>query len=96
LAEQDLKGWRLQVPSVPKSTGVLCLFLNFFIPGLGTLVAGLQANSSSCVVIGIMQLLLLPCALIGWIWSIWWGVLIYKKSKYHEAVLLGISIYSQA
>jgi hypothetical protein len=37
----------------------------------------------------------LSAILIGWLWSVYWGILINNKSKYHEAVLLGISIYSQ-
>jgi hypothetical protein len=37
----------------------------------------------------------LSVVLIGWLWSVYWGFLIFNKSKYHEAVLLGISIYSQ-
>lgn len=83
-----------QVPSVPKATGLLVLILNIFLPGTGSILAGLQANSSSCVFIGVIQFFLFGL-LFGWIWSIWWGVLIYNKSKYHEAVLLGISIYNQ-
>ena len=83
-----------QVPSVPKATGLLVLILNIFLPGTGSILAGLQSNSSSCVFIGVIQFFLFGL-LFGWIWSIWWGVLIYNKSKYHEAVLLGISIYNQ-
>mmetsp|Transcript_19854 Transcript_19854/g.47337 ORF Transcript_19854/g.47337 Transcript_19854/m.47337 type:complete len:100 (-) Transcript_19854:808-1107(-) len=82
------------VPSVPRATGLLCLILNILpFPGLGSVIAGLQANSSSTVLIGIIQFFLFP-GLIGFIWSVWWGVLIYRKSQFHEAVLLGISIYS--
>mmetsp|Transcript_1275 Transcript_1275/g.2508 ORF Transcript_1275/g.2508 Transcript_1275/m.2508 type:complete len:100 (-) Transcript_1275:279-578(-) len=83
------------VPSVPRAMGLLCLILNILpFPGLGSLIAGLQANSSSTVLIGCLQFLFAP-TILGWIWSIWWGVLIYRKSQFHEAVLLGISIYSQ-
>jgi hypothetical protein len=73
---------------------VCCLIFNIFFPGFGSILAGMQANSSSTVLIGVVQFFLCV-TLIGWLWSIYWGVLIYNKSKYHEAVLLGISIYSQ-
>ena len=79
---------------MPKSTGVCCLIFNIFFPGFGSILAGMQANSSSTVLIGVVQFFLCV-TLIGWLWSIYWGVLIYNKSKYHEAVLLVISIYSQ-
>ena len=61
-----------QVPSVPKATGLLVLILNIFLPGTGSILAGLQANSSSCVFIGVIQFFLFGL-LFGWIWSIWWG-----------------------
>jgi hypothetical protein len=31
--------------------------------------------------VGLCQLLTVPLFLIGWIWSIVWGVKIYEKSK---------------
>jgi len=43
----------LQVPSVPRSTGICCFILNIFFPGIGSILAGLQANSSSTVLIGV-------------------------------------------
>lgn len=78
---------------MPRATGICCFIFNIFLPGLGSLLAGLQANSSSTVLIGVLQFFF--CwTILGWLWSVYWGFLIYNKSKYHEAVLLGISIYS--
>ena len=44
-----------------------CIFF-----GVGTIIAGLLANSLSDVLIGIGQLCL---PFVGWIWSVVWGVL---------------------
>mmetsp|Transcript_58517 Transcript_58517/g.143478 ORF Transcript_58517/g.143478 Transcript_58517/m.143478 type:complete len:99 (-) Transcript_58517:299-595(-) len=83
------------VPSVPRMQGLISLLLNIFFSGMGSVFAGLVANDMATTTIGILQFFLWP-TLIGWIWSVWWGILIFNKSKHHEAVLLGISIYSQA
>jgi hypothetical protein len=51
------------VPSVPRATGLLCLILNILpFPGLGSVIAGLQANSSSTVLIGVRAFLLVAHA----------------------------------
>jgi hypothetical protein len=42
-----------QVPSVPRATGICCFIFNIFFPGIGSILAGLQANSSSTVLIGV-------------------------------------------
>eukprot|EP00290_Baffinella_frigidus_P005139 CAMPEP_0180131714 /NCGR_PEP_ID=MMETSP0986-20121125/8573_1 /TAXON_ID=697907 /ORGANISM="non described non described, Strain CCMP2293" /LENGTH=212 /DNA_ID=CAMNT_0022071621 /DNA_START=29 /DNA_END=667 /DNA_ORIENTATION=- len=88
----DICGQR--VPSVQEATGVFCLILNIFLPGTGSILAGVTANRPSTVLIGILQLVF-AASIIGWIFSIWWGVLIYKRSLNHERDLVGISIYSQ-
>mmetsp|Transcript_8854 Transcript_8854/g.26741 ORF Transcript_8854/g.26741 Transcript_8854/m.26741 type:complete len:95 (-) Transcript_8854:260-544(-) len=71
-----------KVPGVNKrSHGVLCFILNVIFPGLGTAVAGLLADRPSALVVGLLQFLTVPLLLIGWVWSIYWGYLIYQKSK---------------
>mmetsp|Transcript_23298 Transcript_23298/g.58886 ORF Transcript_23298/g.58886 Transcript_23298/m.58886 type:complete len:99 (-) Transcript_23298:3953-4249(-) len=82
------------VPSVPRSFGLLCLILNIILPGWGTIVASVQAGDAATGLLGAIQFLL-SALLVGYIFSIWWGILIFNRSKHHEAMLLGISIYSQ-
>ena len=82
------------VPSVPRSMGLLCLILNIVLPGWGTIIAAIQADDAATILLGVLQFLLTP-GVVGYIFSVWWGVLIFNKSKHHEAMLLGISIYSQ-
>lgn len=63
-----------------KPFGLICLLLNI-IPGVGTIVAGVRDGSNLVrdIVIGILQFVL-TIGIIGFIWSIVWGVLIYQKS----------------
>ena len=82
------------VPQVPEDKGLIILILNIFISGAGTIWAGVLGNHPNTKTIGIIQLVLYILGyvfswtgvgailiLIGWIWAIWWGFLIYKKSK---------------
>ena len=68
---------------VNETLGLLCLILNIFISGSGTILAG-AANSKGlnckAVLIGIVQFLLV-WTLIAWIWSIMHGYHIYVRSK---------------
>ncbi len=71
------------VPTVERSPmGILCLILNILLPGIGTIVAGVVAkgNLARDIIIGLLQFFT-SGIIIGWIWSIVWGVLIFKKSS---------------
>ena len=62
-----------------------CLFLNIFLPGIGTIFNQLFCcgYSGGCSLYGVfIGLLQLICSafLVGWIWSIWWGVEIVRRS----------------
>lgn len=60
--------------------GILCLLLNIFLPGIGSIVAGVMGNKVSTMIIGVIQFL--TCwFILGWIWSVWWGILIYQKAN---------------
>eukprot|EP00283_Hemiselmis_rufescens_P011248 CAMPEP_0173436372 /NCGR_PEP_ID=MMETSP1357-20121228/15907_1 /TAXON_ID=77926 /ORGANISM="Hemiselmis rufescens, Strain PCC563" /LENGTH=99 /DNA_ID=CAMNT_0014401443 /DNA_START=41 /DNA_END=340 /DNA_ORIENTATION=+ len=75
----------MSVPSVKsKSLGMLCFILNIFLPGSGTLVAGLLEDKPSTMVIGALQFVL-SWIIIGWIWSVWWGYLIFVAAKEKES-----------
>jgi TM2 domain-containing membrane protein YozV len=60
--------------------GIVCLVLNIFFPGIGTMVNGcLGVHCSTGIIYGILQLLTAPL-LIGWIWSIIYGIKILQLS----------------
>ena len=71
---------------VDRFTGFAALFLNIFLPGSGTLLAGIIGCKCEMrlflnnLVVALIQLVLVPYALLGWIWSIYTGILIYEKS----------------
>mmetsp|Transcript_68433 Transcript_68433/g.142704 ORF Transcript_68433/g.142704 Transcript_68433/m.142704 type:complete len:92 (+) Transcript_68433:60-335(+) len=64
---------------VAKGMGILCLILNIFLPGIGSIVAGAMGNKVSTMIIGLLQIV--TCwFILGWIWSVWWGILIFMKA----------------
>ena len=82
--QEDAELWSLIV-DVPRLTGVfpyVCCILNVILPGTGTMIsscAGYQQSwSKTQLTVGILQMLT-AVYLIGWFWSIWWGVLLLKK-----------------
>ena len=57
-----------------------CLILNIFLPGVGTMVnACLGTRMMPGLCYGLLQMLLAPL-LIGWIWSIFYGVKILQMA----------------
>ena len=86
---QDLELWEI-VSDVPRLTtfwpyvvAVLCLVL----PGSGTMLAACvgysTAWSKTQIFVGSLQMMT-AVFLIGWIWSIWWGIKILHKSVNEE------------
>ena len=69
------------IAPVKSSVAILLLLLNIFIPGLGTIVNSFFGGKcrATTFIVGLLQLLL-ASFILGWIWSIWWGVLIYEKA----------------
>lgn len=93
---------RYVVPALPMPVAILCCILNFIVPGLGSMAASVcvfccaktedmtcrEKCGSCCTVfgIGVLQLLLVACFLIGWIWSCIWGVtFIGMSASYYNA-----------
>jgi len=68
------------VPTLDTNWGTGMLVVNILVPGCGTLVAGIKSERNTTMVIGVLQFIL-AFVLIGWIWSIYWGYLIYKKAQ---------------
>nr|XP_022301328.1 uncharacterized protein LOC111109485 [Crassostrea virginica] len=89
------------LPILPLELAVVCCMTNFLLPGVGTMISGFSVlccaktdditskqKYSSCLVvvaIGLLQLLMVSCFLIGWIWSGIWGVsLIGNSADYYK------------
>mmetsp|Transcript_18401 Transcript_18401/g.45185 ORF Transcript_18401/g.45185 Transcript_18401/m.45185 type:complete len:85 (-) Transcript_18401:204-458(-) len=70
---EDIKQQR--VPRVSRAWAAICLLLNCFLPGVGTIVSSIIDKKWSALVIGIVQLLT-AWFILGWLWSLYWGYLI--------------------
>jgi hypothetical protein len=72
-------------PRLSKTNAIVILLLNIFFCGLGSIVMGcISPGAEGFICIGILQILLAPVLLIGWIWSIITGlnVLKYARQEY--------------
>ena len=73
--------------NIPKLEGhypLICFILNIFLPGIGTLVAAFFCDDDDVLTFnGISALLqfITAICIVGWIWSIIWGYLIYERSQ---------------
>ncbi|KAL4226545.1 hypothetical protein ACF0H5_014530 [Mactra antiquata] len=88
------------VPALPMPVAVVCCILNFVVPGLGSMTAGIcllccgdtadmsccEKCRSCCTVfgIGLLQLLLVAFFLVGWIWSCIWGITFIGMSAQYD------------
>lgn len=83
--EYDRRVWSYlqDVPYVYQPVAYVCAALNLFLPGFGTAIAACASQSQyvskTQLCVAFMQFLT-SLALIGWIWSIYWGYLIVIKS----------------
>lgn len=69
------------VPTVPRDPwGIVCLILDIVpVPGIGTIVAAVKDDMDvKNLVFGVLQVVI---PVVGWIWGIVWGILIFAKSK---------------
>lgn len=68
-----------QTPVLETMMAVLCLILNLFVPGLGTLVSGIIGGEK---LIGrAVAQLLLAIVIVGWVWGVVTGIqLIYNAT----------------
>ncbi|GFR83335.1 protein SPEC3 [Elysia marginata] len=95
LTEGDIT-LRDSIPAMSKGVAIMCLVLNIFIPGSGTLASGLsvlccsqvrpkQDTKRHCIWVNggvaLLQFLLTFLFLLGWIWSITWGLAFLAVSK---------------
>ena len=61
------------------------LILNIVLPGTGTILAGLNQDKKEVlvnnIIVGLLQLVLAPFFLVGWVWSLVLALQIYFKSR---------------
>jgi len=69
-----------EIPSTNIVVAIILLLLNIFFPGLGTAVMSLLNGFKPKTLLVALLQFLLTIILIGWIWSIWWGILCVTKS----------------
>ncbi|XP_013392118.2 uncharacterized protein LOC106160147 [Lingula anatina] len=99
-AEEE-RDFKMMIPTMHKCWAITCFVLNAMVPGLGTMVAGMsvffcctktdlkfsQRIGSCCLNLGVglAQLILAPVFLLGWVWSICWGIAMVGQSdeEYH-------------
>ncbi len=67
----------------PPGWGLIFFLVNIFFPGFGTMFSAFCAAGCNfdAFLVGLLQLILAPVFLIGWIWSIVWGWKIFEASK---------------
>ena len=69
------------LPELNKVLAIVILVLNIFFPGVGTMclycIAGFKTEY---LWVGLIQLVTALCV-VGWIWSVLWGVILVTKSK---------------
>ena len=74
--------WQSEIPSVKgECITIILWWMNLVAPGWGTCLCaclGKEDWITSQIIVGILQMLTAGC-IVGWVWSIWWGALIYKK-----------------
>jgi len=81
-----------RVPIFDQVTAIVLLFINIFVPGIGTMIVGcIAGGNTNCFAwfcIGFLQLFLTPIFLIGWIWAIITGVQLLQRSGQNNQVVV--------
>jgi hypothetical protein len=67
---------------VPEPYGLVCFLLNICVPGLGSMISSCFEDpcNGMAITFGVIQMAS-SWLLIGWLWSIYQGWLIYDLSK---------------
>ena len=69
------------LPEMNKILAIVILVLNIFFPGIGTMcLFCLYEFKTEYLVVGLIQLITAVC-IVGWVWSVLWGVILVAKSK---------------
>ena len=77
-----LDSWKAELPVMPKGLAIVLLVINIFFPGIGTILASALGNECRPfnILVGLLQILTAGI-IIGWVWSIWWGLIMVEKSN---------------
>ncbi len=82
---QQAESWWVRIrdslPALNPALAVLILIVNIFLPGIGTMILGCINKDCNWqhILVGFLQLITAGI-IIGWIWSIWWGILLVQRS----------------
>ena len=69
------------IATTDETMAIVCLVLNIILPGVGTMVNAYYSKyTCTGICFGILQMIT-SIILIGWVWSIVYGVKIMNKSK---------------
>lgn len=71
-----------QVPVLATDKALIALLVNVFVPGVGTIIAGVLGNKPM-IGRGVAQLIL-SIIVVGWIWGIVTGVQLLQNAKWAE------------
>lgn len=70
-----------EIPATTQVIAIILLIINIFFPGIGTIIMSFMGGFKvKTLIVGIVQLCT-AFIIIGWIWSIYWGILCLQKSK---------------
>lgn len=70
-----------EIPSTDTVIAVILLIVNIFFPGWGTAVmACIGGFKIRTLLVAVVQFFT-AFIIIGWIWSIWWGILCLQRAK---------------
>lgn len=77
-----LSEWQSDIPSLPKGLAIVLLILNIIFPALGTAFSACLGDKfrPTQLIVALLQFVTV-FIIVGWIWSIWWGILIFNKAK---------------
>lgn len=71
-----------QSPVVEQNIAIVTLVVNIFVPGIGTIIAGVVGNKPM-IGRGIAQLIL-SLIIVGWIWGIVTGVQVLQNASWAD------------
>ncbi len=74
--------WKNHLPVLSKTVAIIILILNIFFPGVGTILLSCIGGTfnKEHIIVGLLQLISAICV-IGWIWSVLWGIILLMKSS---------------
>ena len=77
-------GWfderKNEIPRTSTIVAILLLIINIVFPGIGTIIMSFMNKCKwMTALVGLLQLLT-AFILVGWIWSIYWGILCLQRA----------------